>query len=197
MYFKLLSMTLSTPIVHSSHGGRLSPGWRSVLLTVHIAGAVGLVGVGIVLVALGTNGLLGAEPSTIYPAMYLVARAALLPLVLIALVTGALQAALTEYGPLKHGWVTAKLGITSLLTVAAVALVLPGLGMAAAAATAPDGRVTDAQRLVATVTPTIASTLLLLNVALGVVKPRRATRGPAPTRDSRPQAPTSLPQELR
>jgi hypothetical protein len=51
-------MTLSTPTVRSSHGGRLSPGWRRLLLTVHIAGAVGLVGVGIVLVALGTNGLL-------------------------------------------------------------------------------------------------------------------------------------------
>jgi hypothetical protein len=166
-----------------------------VLLTVHIAGAVGLVGVGIVLVALGTNGLLGAEPSTIYPAMYLVAWAALLPLAFIALVTGTLQVALTEYGPLKHGWVTAKLGITLLLTVAAVALVLPGLGRAAAAATAPDGHLTDTQRLTATVTPAIASMLLLLNVALGVFKPGRAQRGAVPTRDSRAQAPRSLPQD--
>jgi hypothetical protein len=190
-------MALSPPTVRSSHGGRLSPGWRRVLLTVHIAGAAGLVGVGIVLVALGTNGLLGAEQSTIYPAMYLVARAALLPLVLIALVTGALQVALTEYGPCKHSWVTAELGITSLLTVAAVALVLPGLGRAAAAATAPDGHLTDTQRLVATVTPAIASMLLLLNVALGVFKPRRAQRGAVPTGDSHAEAPKSLPQQPR
>jgi hypothetical protein len=190
-------MALSTPTVRSFHGVRLSPGWRRLLLTVHIAGAVGLVGVGIVLVALGTNGLLGAEPSTIYPAMHLVARAALLPLVLIALGTGALQVTLTEYGPFKHSWVTAKLGITSLLTVAAVALVLPGLGRAAAAATAPDGHLTDTQRLVATVTPAIASMLLLVNVALGVFKPGRVKRAAVPTRDSRPQAPTSLPQEPR
>jgi hypothetical protein len=134
------------------------------LLTVHIAGAVGLVGVGIVLVALGT---------------------------------GALQVALTGYGPLKHGWVTAKLGITSLLMVAAVAVVLPGLGRPAAAATAPEGHLTDPQRLVATVTPAIASTLLLLNVALGVFKPGRAKGGAVPTRNSRAQTPTSLPQEPR
>jgi uncharacterized membrane protein len=187
----------ATPTARVSYGVRLAPGSRRVLLTVHIAGGVGLVGVGVVLVALGTNGLLGAAPSTIYPAMYLVARAALLPLVLIALVTGALQAALTEYGTLKHGWVTAKLAITSLLTVAAVALVLPGLGRAAAAATAQDGHVTDTQRVVATVMPAIASMLLLLNVALGVFKPRRVQRGAVPTRDSQPQSPTSLSLEPR
>jgi AhpD family alkylhydroperoxidase len=39
--------------------------------------------------------------------------------------------------------------------------------------------------------------LLLLNVALGVLKPGRVKRGAVPTRDSRPQAPTSLPQEPR
>jgi hypothetical protein len=118
-------------------------------------------------------------------------------LAFIALGTGALQVALTEYGPFKHSWVTAKLGITSLLTVAAVVLVLPGLGRAAAAATAPDGHLTDTQRLVATVTPAIASMLLLLNVALGVFNTGRVQRGAVPTRDSRAQAPTSLPQEPR
>lgn len=160
-----------------SAGLRLSPRARQALLTFHLVTGVGLAGVALVEIVLGVSGLAGAAPETIYPAMALVARTALAPLALLALATGVLQAVLTGHGLFRHGWVTTKLLVTALLAGVAVLVAAPGLGRAAEAATAADQQVTAVQQVIATATPTIALLLLLLNAALGVVRPGRRRRG--------------------
>ena len=154
-------------------------------MTVHLASAVGLIGVDLVLVSLGLAGWQGSDPETIYPAMYLVARGALVPLAVLALVTGVVQGLLSNYGLLRHWWVTAKLAITLLLTVVAIAVVAPGLGRTADAAISTGDAVTTAQQATSTLTPVLAGVLLLFMVVLGVFKPGRR-RKPRDRPDSRP-----------
>ncbi len=131
-----------------------------------------MVGVSAALVALGIAGLRGADPVTVYPAMRLVAAAALAPLVLTALATGVLQAVWTGYGLVRLGWVRTKLALTAVFTVAALGVAVPGLGRAAEAATSGQ-EVTPAQQLVSTVTPSVAVLLVLFAAGLGVFKPGR------------------------
>lgn len=135
--------------------------------------AVGLLGVASVEVSLGVAGLSGADPETIYPAMAQIAWTTLVPLALLALATGVIQALLTGVGLISQRWVTIKLFVTALLTFVALGVAAPGLARAADAATTPGLGVTRAQEVVATVTPSIALLLLALNVALGLYQPGR------------------------
>lgn len=152
---------------------RLSPRARKALLTAHVATAVGLIGADLVLLALGISGARGADPETVYPAMRLVAAAVLAPLALSALGIGVLQGLLGPYGLVRHGWVATKLVITTALTGLVLLVVVPGLGQAADAATGslPQEYLTDSQRVMFAVTPSVALALLVLMVVLGMYKP--------------------------
>lgn len=156
---------------------RLSSRGRKTLLAAHLLTGVGLAGVALVEISLGVAGLRGADPETIYPAMARIAWTALVPLALLALATGVAQALLTGVGLLRQWWVTVKLVVTALLAVVALAVAAPGLGRAADAATAAGQEVTGVQQVVATVTPSIALSLLVLNAALGVFQPGRSRAG--------------------
>jgi hypothetical protein len=158
-----------TRLAGPATGGRRTR-TRKALLTAHLVTAVGTVGVSVVLAVLGTAGLRGADPATIYPAMHLVAVRVLIPLVIAALVTGVLQALLASYGLLRHGWVTAKLAITVALAAVALLVAVPGLGRAAEAATAGH-EVPAAQQIVSTVAPSSALVLLVVAAGLGIFRP--------------------------
>lgn len=140
----------------------------------HVATSVGLVGADLALLTLGISGRSGTDPSTIYPAMRLVATAVIAPLAILALGSGLLLATRSGWGLLRYWWVTIKLAVTTTLTALVLLVVIPGLGRAADAATGitPQTLLTDAQRLLYVLTPSIALTLLLLNVTLGIYKPR-------------------------
>ncbi|MBX6365282.1 MAG: hypothetical protein IRZ00_15545 [Gemmatimonadetes bacterium] len=97
------------------------------------------------------------------------------PLAALALGTGVLLGSLTRWGLLRHGWVTTKLAITTVLAGVLLFVLVPRLGDAAAAALTPAG-VPAAARLRFAVGPAVSSVLLLVNVALGVYKPRRRAR---------------------
>jgi hypothetical protein len=153
---------------------RVTPPLRKALLIAHLLTAVGLVGLAVALTALGLAGLAGQDPETIYPAMHLLAGAALVPLGILALLIGIAQALLTSYGLFKHWWVTTKLAILTLLVVVAIAIAVPGLGRAADAATDPAAAVATAQQVTATITPITALVLFAVAATLGVVKPGRA-----------------------
>lgn len=155
---------------------RSTPAVRKALLVFHISTAAGLVGVSVVIVALGLVGLGDAAPATIYPALHAVAKFALVPLELLALGTGLTQVYVSGYGLIRDRWVAAKLVITAVLTGVAILVVVPGLGRAAAAATAEPVGITAAQQLTPVVTPAIALAFLVLAVTLGVVKPGRRRR---------------------
>jgi hypothetical protein len=95
-------MTRSLPVATASPTNhtparrqRLDPRWRNMLLTIHIAVAVGVLGTDIVLLTLGITGLASPDPELSgagYLAMGLLADAVLLPPALAAPITGILLA---------------------------------------------------------------------------------------------------------
>jgi len=90
--------------------------WRKLLLTVHVAATVSVLGTDLVLPVLGLSSLSGADPRAIYPAAYLVGARLVAPLALLSLTTGLLLGVLTPWGLFKYWWVTIKLAITTVLT---------------------------------------------------------------------------------
>ena len=150
----------------------LSSPWRNLLLTVHVAATVSVLGTDLVLLALGLSSLGDADPRTIYPAAHLVGVWLVAPLAVVSLGTGLLLGILTPWGLFRYWWVTIKLAITAVLTGVALFVLVPRLGTAAAAVTGPAPRLLPiGERLPLVVAPAVASTLLALNVVLAIFKP--------------------------
>ena len=144
----------------------LPPPWRKLLLTLHVATGVSVLGTDLVLLVLGISSVRGADPQTIYPAAHLVATWLLAPLAFAALGTGVLL------GLLRYWWVTIKLALTAILTGVILFVLVPRLGVAADAATALNPRpFTEAERLPLVVAPAAGVTFLILIVGLAIYKP--------------------------
>ena len=149
---------------------KLSPRWHKLLLSVHVATAVSVLGTDLVLLVLGISSVRGADPQTIYPAAHLAATWLLAPLATLGLGTGVLLGLLTQWGLLRYWWVTIKLALTAILTGVIYFVLVPSLGVAANAATAAQ-TFTDAERLPLVVAPAAGVTLLILIVVLAIYKP--------------------------
>ena len=150
----------------------LAPPWRKLLLTVHVATAVSVLGTDLVLLVLGISSVRGAAPRTIYPAADLIATWLLAPLAVTALGTGVLLGLLTRWGLFRYWWVTIKLTLTAILTGVILFVLVPRLGAAADAATGPAAQTfTIAERLPLAVAPAAGVMLLILTVILAVYKP--------------------------
>jgi hypothetical protein len=153
------------------------PRWRKPLLAVHIVVSVSLIGTTLVLAALGIASLRGDDPSTIYPAAYLIEARVAAPLALLALSTGLLLGLLTPWGILKHWWVSIKLATTVTFTVVVFAVLIPRLAASADVAVGPEAQsLTITDRLPLAIAPMVAMVFLLLNVTLAVFKPGRTLR---------------------
>lgn len=144
--------------------------WRKLLLSVHVAASVGVLGADLSLLTLGIASVGGADPVTIYPAARLVGAGLVAPLALTALVTGLALGLLTQWGLFTYWWVTIKLAIVVILTGAVLFVLVPALGAAAETAVATRG-ISPAERLPLLIAPAAASTLLLVAVALAIFKP--------------------------
>jgi hypothetical protein len=159
---------------------RLGPGWRNVLLSVHITSTVGALGADVTILALGLTGLAGSDPATVYPAMSLIGGSILAPLAVASLVTGLLLARLSTWGVFKYWWVTIKLATTTGLAVLVLQVLVPRFAAAAHAASAGIA-LAHADRLQLVVTAATGTTLLIVMVVLAVFKPswrlRRADEG--------------------
>ncbi|MBO0793333.1 MAG: hypothetical protein J2P36_20605 [Ktedonobacteraceae bacterium] len=160
------SLTLSTP-------------WRLLLLSLHVATTVSVLGTDLVLLTLGIASLDGADPRTIYPAAHLASIWLVAPLAVLSLGTGLLLGWLTPWGVFRYWWVTIKLAITTILTGIVLFVLVPRLGMVAAAVMASDAEaLPEGSRVPLVIAPVLASSLLLLNVVLAIYKPgRRLRRG--------------------
>jgi SAM-dependent methyltransferase len=146
--------------------------WRKVLLTVHVAASVSVLGADLVLLTLGSASLTGADPLTIYPAARLVGAWLVAPLALLALGTGLLLGLLTPWGLFTYWWVTIKLAIVVVLTGAVLFVLVPALGATADAVSGPTPRPLAAgERLPLFVAPAVASTLLAVALVLAIFKP--------------------------
>jgi hypothetical protein len=166
----------------------LAAPWHKLLLTLHVATTVSVLGMDLVLLALGIASLGGADPRTIYPAAHLVGAWLVAPLAVLALGTGLLLGVLTPWGVLRYWWVAIKLMITLVLTGVVLLVLVPRLGALAIAVTGPAPRLlTIGERVPLVVAPAIASTLLLVNVALAVFKPKWRLRAVAATTPPYPE----------
>jgi hypothetical protein len=150
----------------------LSRPWRNLLLSLHIAASVGVLGTDLVLLTFGVASLAGADPLTVYPAARLVGTWLVAPLALLTLGTGLALALLTPWGLFNYWWVTIKLAIVVVLTGAVLFVLVPSLSATAAmvSGSAPQPLSTG-QRLPLLLAPAAASTLLAIALLLAVFKP--------------------------
>ena len=150
----------------------LSQPWRNLLLSLHVAASVGVLGADLVLLAFGIAGVSGAEPLTIYPAARLVGAWLVAPLALTALGTGLALALLTPWGLFNYWWVTIKLAIVVILTGAVLFVLVPSLGATAAMVSGASPQpLSMGERLPLLLAPAAASTLLAIALLLAIFKP--------------------------
>lgn len=144
------------------------PASRKLVLVIHVASAVGVLGADFAVLALGAASVLQPDLPPLAPAAALVAAFVVQPLALTALASGLLLAWISGYGLLRHWWVTVKLAIVLALATALTLFLVPSLNRLAAV----DADTGSAREVVAMIiAPAGASTLLLLAVVLGVFKP--------------------------
>ena len=162
---------------------------RRHLLTIHIVAAVALLGIDLVLTALGLAALGGTNPETVYPAAHRVGEWLAVPFALAAVVTGL---GLLLFGPFSLRtdlWVAAKLAITAVLSILLLTAVIPWLHDASELAL-QTGEVGDSLRRRLAIAPAAASAALLINVLLARYKPRRSKR---PRIQQEPSRASSIP----
>lgn len=148
------------------------------LVTAHIISSVALLGTDASLLVLGLAGRTGSAPSTVYPAMSLLATWLIGPLAVLALGSGIAVATVNRWGLFRHGWVTVKLVVTAVLTTLVLVLVRPGLGRAADAALrlTTDPVLSPGRMTLFAIVPAAALALLIGNVLLGRYRPGEANR---------------------
>jgi hypothetical protein len=162
---------------------RLPLRWRRPLLVIHLVATIGFLGTALAMLVLTIAGARGADPREIYPAAQMLTVWLTLPLAIVAIATGLLQAILSPWGLISYWWVALKLAITVVVTVVIVFLIYPRLAGAAGTAIGRSTQpLTDAQRSRIAFSPPIVCALLLVNVFMGIYKPRwrlKSRRSPA------------------
>jgi hypothetical protein len=148
---------------------------RRHLLTLHLVAAVALLGVDLVLAALGLAGLGEPAPQTVYPAAHRVGEWLAAPLAVAALITGIGLLLAGPFSLRTDRWALAKLAITVMLATLLLTAVIPWLHDASHHAV-ETGDVDDSVRRRLAIAPTAASAALLINVLLARYKPGRSNR---------------------
>ena len=180
----------------------LTPTLRKLNLTAHVISSVGWVGSVAAFLALSIAGLMSKDAETVrgaYIAMNLVGQFVIVPLSVVALLTGIAQSLGTEWGLFRHYWLLMKF----LLTLAATFLLLlhqytavtraPKLVSAVTAGTMPSAGSTGVQL---TGDAGLGLLVLLIIAILSFYKPWGLTR--YGLRINAPQRPdTEIPAGLR
>lgn len=158
----------------------LSPRLRKFALTAHVTTSVGSLGAVAGFLALAAAGLASRDPQMVraaYPAMAFIAWSVIVPLLLVSLLTGLIQALGTTWGLFRHYWVLAKLMLT-VLTVIVLLLQMDGIDFMARTATETALSSADLLGLRRSLRFHAAGGLvvLLTTTALSIYKPRGMTR---------------------
>ena len=157
----------------------LHPLPRKVLLVTHISTSVGLMGAVAGFLLLAIIGLISPDPQlvhSVYPAMDLITRLLILPLVIASLVIGVAQSLVTPWGLFRHWWIVVKLGM-NVIILAVLLVQMPGIHHvgAVAASNAPLDTLFGV-RASFVVHATGGLLALLIPLGLSVFKPRGLTR---------------------
>ncbi|WP_343044814.1 hypothetical protein [Allomesorhizobium camelthorni] len=158
----------------------MTPSARKFALTAHVTSSVGALGAVAGFLVLAIVGLTSKDSQMVrvaYPAMELIARYVIVPLVLASLITGLIQSLGTTWGLFRHYWVLAKLLLNALVTIVLL-LQMDGISCVAAAAAETALSDTDLLGLRRSIlTHAVGGLLVLLvPVALSIYKPRGMTR---------------------
>jgi hypothetical protein len=158
----------------------LSPGWRKLTLTTHVACSVGFLGAVAAFVALALTGQTSDDAQTVlaaYIAMQVMTALIIVPLCFASLVTGVVASLGTTWGLFRHYWVLVKLLLTAGSTLALLVHLRPIelMAQAAAAGTASSPDLAEA-RLQLVFASGAALLVLLMTTALSIYKPRGLTR---------------------
>ncbi|MFG2224743.1 DUF2269 domain-containing protein [Streptomyces sp. NPDC048644] len=160
---------------------QLSRPARRAVLVVHVAVSVGWLGLTVGLLALGVTGFTTGSPGTTaaaYRAMKIFADWLVIPVALIALLSGLVLSLGMPWGPARHRWVVTKFWLTLATTLLSAFALRPEIGRLAAEAAA--GRPSDGIGLV--VAPSVATAAYLFVTAISVLKPWGRTRRGGRTR---------------
>jgi len=156
----------------------MSPGVRKLTLAVHITVSVGWIGAVAGYIALDVTAATSHDALTLrtaYLAMDLVARSVIVPLALLALLTGLVMSLGTKWGLFRHYWVL----ISFLLTVVATLVLLAEtrtISSFADIAADPTRSGADLRALGTTLVHSVGGTVMLLVIlVLNMYKPRGLT----------------------
>lgn len=156
---------------------RLSPGPRKLALTAHVTASVGWLGAVVAFLGLSVVGVTSDDATRVraaYVAMEAIGWLVLVPLSLMSLLTGLVQALGTPWGLFRHYWVVIKL-VMNLVASFILLLYMDTLEhLAGVAATAPD--LTGLRDPSPIIHSAGALVLLLVAAVLSVYKPRGLTR---------------------
>ena len=154
----------------------MSPGFRKLMLTVHVTASVGWLGAAAAYISLNVPALASEEEQTVraaYLMMDVVMRYVLIPLGAASLATGIIQALGTPWGLFRHYWVTISLGLTT-FAFAVLVLHLPAVEEMAATAGDPQA---DVSHLRGDLFHSVGGlVVLLIPLFLNIYKPRGMTR---------------------
>lgn len=155
----------------------LRPRLRKLVLTAHVATAVGWLGAVVVFLALAAVGLTsddGQVVRAVYLLMPPLASTVVVPLAVTALATGILSSLGTAWGLVRHYWVLAKLAITAVATT--VLLVhLPAFDAMAEVARNPAAPLETVRDATPAVHAGLALVALLAATTLSTYKPKGVT----------------------
>ena len=154
----------------------MSPAVRKFMLTTHVIASVGWIGAVVAYLALVVAALTSDDAETVRAAILAMELTyfVLVPMALLALLTGVVQSLGTTWGLVRHYWVVFKLVLTVFATVVLLLNMSTVASMADAAATADGANLPAAggQLLHAGV----GLLVLVLTMSLATYKPRGLTR---------------------
>jgi hypothetical protein len=157
----------------------MTPSLRKLVLTLHVSASVGSLGAVAAFLALSVVGITSEKAEIVramYPAMELIARFVIVPLVFASVITGVVQSLGTPWGLFRHYWVIAKLGL-SVFAAAVLLVQMRAITEAARLATETTLFTTAPPHLQHSLVVHAAGGLVVLIVAtiLSVYKPRGLT----------------------
>ena len=161
---------------------KLTPTAYKLLLLLHIVVSVGWLGLNVGNLTLAITGLTTGDPTTqhaAFGAMHLVGGTLLIPVSLLALVSGVLLGMYTRWGLVRYRWVAVKLTLTVIAVVLIPVSLLPGLSeLSALMAATPADRLADTGPLALDMLAAgcVSTTMYLTNAVLSVLKPWGRTR---------------------
>lgn len=161
---------------------RLAPTTRKWLLISHIVFSVGWLGLNVGNLTLAITGLATDDPTTqhtAFGAMYLIGGTLLIPVSLLALLSGILLGFYSRWGVVRYRWVLVKLTLTSIAVVLIPLSLLPGLrDLSELMARTPSDELADIGRLGMTTLSAgiVSTTMYVTNAVLSVLKPWGRTR---------------------